>query len=1702
MQMNPAVPSQPHDNRLLAALRSATDRINALEEVRREPIAVVGLACRLPGGVHDEESYWHLLRSGLDAVDDVPGDRWSTDSYHGDPGAAGKIASRRGGFLDEVDLFDPRVFGISPREALDMDPQQRIALETAWWALENAAADWTALKGSKAGVFMGATTNDYSRLCLSGRTAAQIEPHFATGNALNSIAGRISYTFGLQGPCMTIDTACSSSLVAVHLACQSLRNEECDTALAGGVNLMLLPEASIAASRARMLAPDGRCKTFDAAADGYVRSEGCGLVVLRRLSDAVRERCRILAVVRGSAVNQNGEGSGLTVPSRSAQESLIRNALRTAGLSASDIGYVEAHGTGTSLGDPIELNALSAVYGKAPRAHPLLVGSVKTNIGHAESAAGVAGLIKAILAVGKGKLPPSLHLREPTPHFPWKDGGIEVCTELRDWPAGVPRRAGVSSFGASGSNAHLVLEARASPDPSPPTEPSEALLALSARSASALRLTAQQAADWFDRSDADFSDVCRTVNLRRQWPHRLIVRAATCAEAAAALRDFVAGKSHPRLSASEDVAADRPLRVRLLLGVTDPALPQTVAALFAAAPLFRAALERIIDDLAIASSSSWLAALRAGDADDMPIDDAVAFGIVVAQVRSWESCGIVAESIAASGGGLRAAAYLAGAADLAWVRATLGGDWPALAFRPHLPIHAATSGEELTDRLRDAVVVARIAGETASPISPEPGTITLAAGSDAHADGVRRAYLAGVDIDWNNASADYRSGPVAFPPSIFERQRYWPEPAAQEDDAPGNAAALVDRHVHVVRQSMTVVESDTGPRGRDVYRDHLVFDRIVVAGACHVSLMIEACARHWPRSPVSIANLGFERALALGDDSAKTIQVVLDASTPDATLVASSFDTVDPGAQDVTHARAQVRLRTIAPLPSGARPIEEARARCAHAIDGAAFYRDLQRGTRIEHRAAFRWVEAISHGTGVAIGRLRAPEQAETFAGLHPGLLDSCFQLIAAAFGTGEAGTFVPYRIGAIDVMRAGASGPLTAIAEIASADPQGDMVTGHVQLYDEALEPVISIENLQFRRAAMQVLIRDEPQDGPGLYGLSWETAPARGEPTTACLDTAIIAHDADFAATLAAALAPDFAASRQVLTLERDAGDDRVRLRPEDAARLDQRIATATDARSKLRIIYLAMEQGGSDGLLNSEAGVLDISRALDASYGVAELFIVTRAAIDSSGCAGERVDPAQSGIWAFAGVLANERPELAVRVVDIGADQSARDLADGLGALAPGDRFALRQRSLRQARLTRVATDAAALSLRPDASYLITGAFGGIGHLVARDFAARGARRLVLIGRHTRSAAALALIRELEALDVTVFARAVDVADAGALQQALDELAAVAPPIAGVVHCAAVLDDAAIRATRWEQIKAVIAPKATGAWNLHHAFRDHPLDHFILFSSAAALFGTPGQAAYAAANGTLDGIAALRRHAGQPALSIAWGPWDGIGMTAAMSAAQTRALERSGLGVIGAAEGMDMFGRVAVMAVPQAVVMALDAAKADADGGHLTRSGLLRDLAGFGHASRTGPKPDAAFADASLTVEQKLAIVLDFCRGVIAETLRSGADDIPADAPLASLGVDSLMALELSARINAAFGVELPLERFMEQATLADLAGQIAQTQPQATAPREARDYLADSVGVGELIGQIDAMSEEEMAALLAELKGDTDMSPAQG
>ncbi|MBU2083217.1 MAG: acyltransferase domain-containing protein [Alphaproteobacteria bacterium] len=629
------------------------------------PIAIIGTGLRLPGGISDLAGFEALLANASHVVTEVPASRWN----RGDVPVDLTSSAFYGAFLDQVDMFDPEFFGISGTEAASMDPQQRLVLETGWEALENAGYAPDSFADKSLGIFLGMANSDYGRSLLHDMPA--IDPYFTSGSSFSVASGRLAYFLGTKGPAITLDTACSSSLVAIHLACKALKSGECDVALAGGVNLILSPEVHVNFSRANMLATDGLCKTFDASADGYVRGEGCIMFTLRRLSDAQADGDPILAIIRGSAINQDGRSNGLTAPNGPSQESLIRDALEDAGVDAMSVGYIEAHGTGTPLGDPIEVSALAKAYDRDhENAPPLLVGSVKTNLGHLESAAGAAGILKSIVALRSGRIPAHLNFETPNPHIDWQSMSLSVPLEAQAWPlSDPPRRAGVSSFGFSGTNAHIIL------DEAPPVkeqaslpDSASALFTLSARSPSALSTLASRTASVIANSSSPLSDLCLTAtDGRAHFQYRLAVSARDKAELFEALQ--AASESHTHASYITGRAVPgRRTKVAFLFTGQGAQYSRMGQELYETYPIYKDAIDTCSEILGNAIPGGLRAALTAGPGDSRIHEPSIAqpalFSHEYALAKLWISFGIIPHAVCGHSLGEFVAATVSGVLPL------------------------------------------------------------------------------------------------------------------------------------------------------------------------------------------------------------------------------------------------------------------------------------------------------------------------------------------------------------------------------------------------------------------------------------------------------------------------------------------------------------------------------------------------------------------------------------------------------------------------------------------------------------------------------------------------------------------------------------------------------------------------------------------------------------------------------------------------------------------------------------------------------------------------------------------------------------------------------------------------------------------------------------------------------------------------------
>ncbi|MFC7265711.1 beta-ketoacyl synthase N-terminal-like domain-containing protein [Streptomyces lutosisoli] len=967
----------PHQDDLLQRSLTAIRRLRSeLDEARtagQQPIAVVGMACRFPGGADSPERFWELLEQGYDAVTEVPAGRWPVELYYSaDPQAHGRMYTTSGGFLTEdIDAFDAGLFGISAQEAAQMDPQHRLLLETGWEALESGGLLAERPESRKVGVFVGMSGSDHSRVPVPPQV---VGPFTATGTAPSIAAGRIAHALGLHGPALVVDTACSSSLVTVDLAVHSLRRGECDAALAGGVNLLLAPEPYVALCKMGALSPTGRCRTFDAAADGYVRAEGCGLVALMRLSDARAVRAPVLAVIRGSAVNHDGKAGGVTVPSDRAQRDLLRAALRAAGVDPHEVGYLETHGTGTPLGDPIEIRAATEVLcADRPASRPLVLGALKSAIGHLEAAAGVAGLIKTVMALRHGRIPANLHLKEPNPRL--GTAGLPVILPDRplSWPTdGSGRIAGVSSFGFNGTNAHVVLEdaETAVPertDAGPRPRNTAHVLPLSAADPKALHDLAHRLADWTAaHPDADPADIAHTLGARRRHfaCRTALVTAASGAALAAELRD-AAAHSLP----------DRPRpagrHTALFLGADLAQATEHTAELYLVSPGFRATYDTCVAELrATAAGQAATLDPRTGTSSLQPLPaDVCCFLYQLALARLLaERWGVTPAAVGGSGVGALVAACLAGIMDVpdagACLAARHGAGTPpgATLAPPRLRFLGgqeqdggrladpgfwlAEGGEPEADPDAVRAMLAPLADSgygtfvTVGPTLEEPTgapgeaadalwwTITRkpSGGQDPWSElleGLASAYRAGTAVNWAGVHDGGRPARLALPTYPFQRARHAP-PLPRAD---GFRAAAVHRPDGADSRptgptTLRPVPSPLPSRQFETVLSRQLLPAVAdTGGVLHLGYyhdMLTDAARELFGAPsYELRDVAFSQALRFANES-RTVQIVFegeDQADSDGWLSFAVHSLVDGTTRWNRHLRGRIRARSCAIRP-------------------------------------------------------------------------------------------------------------------------------------------------------------------------------------------------------------------------------------------------------------------------------------------------------------------------------------------------------------------------------------------------------------------------------------------------------------------------------------------------------------------------------------------------------------------------------------------------------------------------------------------------------------------------------------------------------------------------------------------------------------------------------------------------------------------
>lgn len=1711
---------------------------------RDEPIAIVGMACRYPGAP-DLAAYWSLLTSGTNALEDVPAARWDIDLlYHPDPAAPGKVTSRRGGFLKDLDRFDAAFFGFSPREAPHVDPRQRVMLEIVWEALEHAGMPPDQLAGTATGVFVATLTNDYRSLLFAD--LARLDAFSGAGTATSIVANRISYFFDLRGPSIAIDTACSGSLVALHAAVESLRRGESSVGIAGGVSVNLMADSNVFFSKAGLISQEGKCRTFDSKADGIIRSDGAGVLILKRLADAARDGDRILALVTGTATNHGGRTNGIMVPNAAAQTAVISEACRRAGIRAGDLQYIEAHGTGTKLGDPIEVDGIAGAIGDGRAAgRRCLIGSVKTNIGHTEPAAGMAGVIKTVLAIGHRQIPASLHFEQPNPLIAFDRVPLDVPTALTPWPAHDGRLiAGVSGFGFGGSNAHVIIENAPATAASGPAERAPAsavrVLPVSARTEQALRDHVRAHRDWLADRPLALDAACYTAGVRRgHLPHRAAFAARSSEEMREALDRWLDQRAG---SAGGPAPSAEPARLVFVFSGQGSHYPGMGRELYRTEPVYRHAFEDVAGALAPHVSWSLIDEIEQAGTGPRPASTEIVqptiFAVQMALAALWRSWGVTPDVVTGHSLGEIAAACVAGALTLddaarivvhrsrlmgrvagqgltasiglgleeahalvgeSAALSVAGSNSPGSSLLSGAPaavtlavdrltargVHARLLQDvdiafhspqmdalvpELTGALRDirprasaipivssvtggvargetmdaaywgrnlrqpflfAEATAHLFGEGRTAcleVSPHPVLASALVQSARHAgraDAVvlpslrkgasdaasmrqtlAAVYQLGRPVDWHGLWPS--GGELADLPAYpWQRERYWFDQlsGSREDTAPRKRSGdhpLLGERVEPAAAAGTarqvLWEIDFEPQRPRYLTDHRVFGDVVLPGAAILEMLHAAGRQIAGGDHVAIDDVVFESPLRIAEGARVRAQVLMtiDGDTMRAGVFSRQAASEAPPGW-TPHATAVVRTR-VANDAAPVMTLAERRARSTGDIAPADHYAAMLR-EGVEYGPAFRVIAELAAGGGESFARLSLPsgmsDQAYT---IHPALLDGALQTVAAAVSganVGDRDAYLPQGVGTWRIVRP-AGRAAWAHARVESP-LNGEHLEAAVDILDDEGGIIAGIRGLRLKRTGR----RTQALAG-ALIETQWEAAPRAGGAAPASGHWVVLADGGGLGARVAGGLR---AAGCQVAVIE-------------DRAALERALAPAAPLAGVVHLWGLDATAAGAMMASGCEHALETVQRLATLPQ-PPRLWLVTRGA-RAFGAAPLALE--QAPMTGFGLTVAQEHPELRCTHVDLEAgvntDDAATMIAAELEASPHEQQVAWRAGARFAARLSAApAPSAEPAALDPGASYLITGGFGALGLLSARLLVERGARHLVLTGR--RGAAGHEQdVEALERMGATVTAAALDISDAADAASLFDDLLPRLPRLAGVIHAAGVLDDGLLTQLSPARFETVMAPKILGAAHLHARTAPLALDFFVLFSSAASLIGSAGQAGYAAANAYLDALAHHRRASGLPAVSINWGLWADGGMGA--DAGVEARMAARGVTAVAPGDGLALLDAWLRPGAPAQIGVL------PVDWPVFLRQFPLGVPSLFSRFSdRDLREPPARAIAAAVSPEARAALVLDVLREDVAAVL--GIRDpksIGVRDRFFDLGMDSLMAVELRNRLQASF------------------------------------------------------------------------------
>ncbi|KVE40095.1 polyketide synthase [Burkholderia sp. TSV86] len=1498
-------------------------------------MAIVGASCRVPGA-DTLEQFWALIAEGRVAIERFTADAARREGVPEDVLTQPGFVGA-GGLLDGIDLFDAGFFGIPPSQAAAMDPQQRIFLECVYEALERAGHG--AARGSRVGIWAGSATVDYLIDHVRDRLDRASPNRYLqqwVGVDKDYLSTQVAYRLDFGGPAVTLQTACSTSLVAVVHAIQGLLSYQCDFAVAGGVSIALPQRQGYVYEEGSILSADGACRPFTTQSSGTVFGNGAGAVVLRRLEDALDDGDPIMAVVRGGAINNDGAAKvGFTAPGGRGQSEVIRAALALSEVDGASIAYVETHGTGTAIGDEVELAALrAALGGREPGGTRCALGSLKANVGHLNAAAGVCSLIKAALAVERAQIPAAAGAEQAIGAL-CGESPFYLPASTVSWDA-PQRRAGVSSFGIGGTNAHVILEAAPLRERrTPQTAP---LLLLSARGAALRELCANYASFLEDHPHVRIEDVCFTAAVgRRHWEQRAAFRADSRERLIDALKAFAAGAQH-----DDVVSAQAPTRV-----------PEV---------------------------SFAFGGVRDLDA-------------VLDRVQVWQARGIVPASVCATGDGVFAAAFAVGALSLDDARNRRADNVAApsllwISASSGLPIDSAAAAREELMRPAQAAPDAAAALEAAgAALVLEFGAEPLAAGVPGAAsldpespDTIATLWAASVALDLTKI---YRDGNrIALPTYPFQRQRFWIDRAPRF--AGRGVSPFLGRRTEAPALHATFFDAEWSVATLPFLQDHVIYGEIVVSGAALAVMIADGVREVTGAQECVLSDLRFPAALVIPAHASRHVQLQLvrDGDGFEATvLTPEPFD-----------AHATARVETGATQDAALPPAQVGgEAICADVLDTWLRERSVVMGP------SFRRLSEIVVGDGRASCAMRT-DSGDAGWRLHPGILDSALQLVAAAARPEGNRAFVPIRIARLAIRARAGDAQLRCYA---AADQ------GLASVFDRN-GVLVELTGLESREVGRNELLRIEPlRDG---YAIEWRNV-QDGAPFDLPEPIVILRDAGKIAAGLASIL--------------RDEGKETLVVATHDEIPFE-RAGLIVDCRG---------------------AGVRSAAPAPTLYEGALELFAT--AARREQPCRiaiiVEPDAPSVAPLQALARAAAMETPHLRTLAVHASDPQAIRT---GLDSFDRETEVAVRGVDVTVPRFDeRLLPRRAEFALAGDATWLVTGGLGELGLRVACWLAALGARSLALTGRRPPTAAAQQTLAALRRDGVDVRVMQADLSHEAEVDALLHSIDTTMPALRGICHLAGIVEDRLVRDVTPESLAATFAGKAQGAWLLHERTRSRPLEHFVLFSSAAAAFGAPGQATYAMANAYLDALATHRRSLGLPALSIAWGPWQDVGMVARTTASAKRRLAQLGIGQIETERGRATF-EIALVAElpPHVVLLPVDWQRlVDQWPPHVPASrfdGIATALPG---AALTASVSELSALAEPERRHRLCQLIAEDAAAVTGASLAS----LDPERSLFDYDLDSLLITDLRVRLEKRFGRTIATTVIFSNPTITALANHMAQT-----------------------------------------------------